>query len=119
MTPEDRRIADAWLVASVDLGIDVTAPFAVDGFDGEPVEFVALLHGFGSAAGTLVCTTDDDLDFAFDLSDARGYYATGLNPIYYSQYDRAQFIEALDDWGWYGSAPPPSWYRADSEPNAS
>jgi len=108
---DDRRIADAWLLASVDLGINVTAPFTVDGFDGEPVEFVALLHGFGTAAGTLVCTTDDDFDVAGDLAEARGFYSTALNPTHYSRYDRAHFIEALDDWGWYGSASAPSWYR--------
>jgi hypothetical protein len=115
VSPEDRLIADAWLVASIDLEIDVTAPYIVEGFDGAPIEYVALLHGFGTAVGTLICTTNDNFDFAFEISEARGFYATALNPIHYSNYDRAGFIEALDDWGWYGTRPAPSWYRRGSD----
>lgn len=32
---------------------------------------------------------------------------------YYGTYDRAAFIEMLEDWGWTGDGPPPEWYRTN------
>ena len=110
MSPEDQQMADAWQRAAIDLGIEVLTPFVVEGFDGEPVEFLALVRGFGAEAGTLLCTTDNDFDFAFELSTVRGYYASALNPAHYVQYDRDGFASTLKDWGWYGPGPAPEWY---------
>jgi hypothetical protein len=109
VSSDDQRVVDAWRAAAIDLGIEVVSPFVLEGFDGEPVEFLALVRGFGCAAGTLITTTDRDVEFAFALSDARGYYASGLNPEHYSTYDRAEFMDTLNDWGWYGPGAAPAW----------
>jgi len=106
-----QRIADAWLVASADLGIQVTIPFALPRETGEQVPYLLLIHSFGSKLGTVITTTSDDFEDGFEVAELHGYYASGLNPLHYSKYDRDTFVGALTDWGWFGASPPPSWYH--------
>jgi hypothetical protein len=47
-------------------------------------------------------------------AEAKGFYFSFLNPELYCQYDRAQYIETLVDWGRFG--PPesaPRWYTEE------
>jgi hypothetical protein len=48
--------------------------------------------------GTVVSNQDRRLD---DLRKRLGYYASNLFPKY-RVYARQYFIDALDDWGWFG-----------------
>jgi hypothetical protein len=60
--------------------------------------------------GTLLtCRFDpEELDEHTEDTD---FYQSGLNPDCYEPYDRRVYIETLEDWGWYGAAPPPSWFK--------
>ena len=114
MTDASRRIVEAWRAAAADLGIRVTAPFALPGpRGGAPVEFLALVHDFGAPAGALVCAAHD-WDALESAGGACGYFVSGLYPDAYANYDRGQFIDTLEDWGWFGGGPPPSWYAGVS-----
>jgi hypothetical protein len=35
-----------------------------------------------------------------------------LSP-WYLRYDRALFVDTLNDWGWFGEGPLPSWYSGE------
>lgn len=112
MLDEDQAVAEAWLVASADLGIRVTTPFTFVGPLGEYFECIALVHDFGKPAGTIIATTNESFNELFDASRATDYYVSALNPAHYARYDRKLFIETLRDWEYVGpdhSAPP--WYR--------
>jgi hypothetical protein len=109
---DDQAVADAWLVASVDLGIEVTTPFTFVGPLGEQFECIALVHGFGAAGGTLIASANEPFNDFFDATRATEYHASALNPAQYARYDRSLFIETLRHWEWVG--PPqsaPKWCR--------
>jgi len=104
------ELAQAWRDAAVDLGIRVTAPFQYEAADGSTYECVALLHEFGSVAGTVVASLDIDWKGLFAATKQTGHYASALNDDNYVPYERSHYIETLNDWGWYGEGPPPAWY---------
>lgn len=100
--PDD--LVRAWLDAAQDLGITVAAPYSV----GQQV-FVALVEDFGRDKGTVV----DWLGSGNDTRAlaAEGYFVSALNPTPYAPYDREQYRETLDDWGWQRDPEnAPSWY---------
>ncbi len=114
MLDEDQAVADAWLVASADLGIQVTTPFTFVGPLGEQFECIALVHGFGAPAGTVIATANEPFNELFDASRATDYYVSALNPAHYSRYDRALFTKTLRDWEWVGPLESaPQWYVDD------
>jgi hypothetical protein len=40
-----------------------------------------------------------------------GYFATRINVVAYSNYDRTAFVDTLNDWGWFGPEEQrPGWY---------
>ena len=103
----DEAISLAWLEAGADLGIRVQAPYAVEVSEHEIVLYEAHVQEFGGPKGTVVGVLADKLD---DCRATRGYYASNLSTSY-RQYDRAHFIDTLNDWGWFGPAVlRPSWY---------
>jgi hypothetical protein len=105
-------MAQAWLEAAADLGIEFQSPFCMRTNDGREVWCSGLLPHFGGPKGTVIASRDDP-DEALDVADALGYYAPGLSPDCYETYDRASFVEALSDWGWYGPAErQPKWLTA-------
>ena len=112
MLAGDQAIADAWLIASADLGIEVTSPFTFVGPLGEQFECIALVRGFGASSGTLIATANEPFDELFDASRSTDYHVSALNPLHYGRYDRTSFIETLRDWEWVGSLESaPKWYR--------
>jgi len=113
MHPEDQGIADAWLVASADLGVRVTTPFSFRTPVGEHFECILLVHQFGSPAGTVIATLNEPFNEFLDAARATGYYASALNPAHYAKYERSTCIETLKDWTWEGPQhEAPAWYRA-------
>lgn len=103
--------AEAWLDAARDLGIRVIHPVSFQTNDGVKVESVgAFLPDFGSKNGTLL-TCRFDTDDIIELEEDTDYYGSGLNPNCYEPYDREQYIETLNDWGWFGSPDDaPAWF---------
>ena len=105
-------IAESWLKAAADLDIIVVAPFLFRLKVGE-YPFIALIEGFGSSKGTLICLPDewDDLGYA-EIAEGEGYFCSGLYPESYSEYERKRFIDTLEDWGWFGpETEKPLWLR--------
>jgi hypothetical protein len=105
------NIAVAWRLAAVDLGIRVTVPFVLTpiGTD-ELIEFIALVHEFGSPRGTLLAAIDEQLESLQQVTRRAGYFVSLLNPGCYEQYERQRFIDTLNDWGYFGQRTAPTWY---------
>src|SRR5438445_2354491 len=77
MTSEGHLIADAWLLASRDLGIEVITPFLLPNSNAEAAEYVAFVLDFGSPKGMLLLEAIDSQRIAF--ADAEGYGYSCLN----------------------------------------
>src|ERR1700689_410781 len=107
----DDAISRAWLEAAKDLGIRVSAPFAVQVPGHEPINYEAHIVDFGGPKGAVVGVLSDKLD---DCRATQGYYYSNLSPSY-RDYGRQHFIETLNDWGWSGPAElRPAWYTGKS-----
>jgi hypothetical protein len=110
-------IIKAWEEAASDLGLEIEAPFYLN-TDAGQIKFALLVKYFGSPKGTLIEELDNRFEIDFDdITQQYGYYGSFLNPATYERYDRDLFIEALTDWGFFGSpASPPAWYEGFSHP---
>jgi hypothetical protein len=99
----------AWLEAARDLSIRFEAPFAIE-HEGSLYWCAGWLPDFGCPRGAVIAGREA-VDEIFDVAEALGYYASGLNPLYYETYDRELFVDTLNDWGWYGdAAEAPPWF---------
>jgi len=103
-------VSEAWRAAAEDLGIRVTAPFLLEGTDGTKIIFAAFVHDFGGPAGAIAGLMEDLSDAPTGMTQQSGPFVSWLNHDQYCRYDRALFIETLDDWGWFGDGVPPQWY---------
>lgn len=106
------RLSEVWKVAAGDLGIRVLAPYRVN-LDGVVVEFDAHICDFGGPDGIAVVEMDQADPRAKVAADRLGLFYSELSGSVYSQYVREEFIDTLDDWGWFGSDQPPSWFTAN------
>ncbi len=103
------KVILAWRQAADDLQINVQSPFFLTIADNKTIKYDLLIEHFGSKLGTLILSTDDMTEF--NTAEEFGYYCSALNPDSYSTYERENFIETLDDWGYYGeTANKPNWY---------
>lgn len=97
------QFAHAWIEAAKDLKIQVVHPFKFKTPCGEEFETQGVyLPDFGSIRGTLL-TCRFDSDEIMDAADESGYYRSSLSPYHYEPYSRAAYVEALNDWGWFGN----------------
>ena len=110
-------LSQAWREAAVDLGIEVTAPYLLL-LTGQH-QCIARLEHFGSPEGMVTIALDaDDREAVRDEAASRGIYVSQVNPDLYRHYQREVFIEALDDWGWYGTeVERPAWYSGWTGPS--
>lgn len=103
------RMAVAWRKAAADLGVRFVSPFGVK-LRGRTYWSSGWLPDFGCPLGAIIAGRHT-VDEIFDVCDALGYYASGLNPDYYETYNRERFMETLNDWGWFGSrSRAPTWF---------
>ena len=113
------RVQKAWLEAANDLDFEVIGPHTFRSAEGERFEASVYLPDFGGPKGTVLFTHTDD-DAAMDSADEIGFYQSALNPLYYDHYDRENFIETLQDWGWMNpKKKPPAWYKEKPEQDSS
>jgi hypothetical protein len=94
---------EAWTAAAADLGIVV-----------ELRDDAVVVRDFGTAAGML-CAIRRSADGIRALqrdAAAAGMGWSALGPSFVA-YDRELFVDALSDWGWSGTGPPPAWYAGD------
>ncbi len=103
------RAARAWQDAAADFGIRFESPFAMQ-HDGTICWCAGLLPDFGGPKGTVIASREAD-DNIFDVAEALGLYASGLSPHPHEIYDRSQFSQTLDDWGWFADpSAAPTWF---------
>lgn len=101
---------DAWKKAEQDLGIKINPEFTLK-LKNRTRTFL-FIENFGGPIGALATKFDDTRDFA-ELKEL-GFYCSGLG-VSYGTYDRALFIDTLNDWGFFGeSNRKPNWYNRQS-----
>ena len=101
-------LAVAWRAAARDLDIRFVSPHRLSGADDREIWCCGLLPDFGSPNGAVILGRFASAD-ASAMADEAACYTSGLNPLYYEYYDRAQFEETLNDWGWFGDADAVPW----------
>jgi len=107
------KVIHAWRQAADDLQIKIQVPFILITADNRTVKYDLLIENFGSKLGTLILSMDDMTEF--NTAKKLGYYCSALNPDSYSKYDRANFIDTLNDWGFYGeTSNKPNWYSGQA-----
>lgn len=106
-----RNAVNAWAIASVELGIELEAPFILRANGREHLCIAWLPHFFSAKRGVVVASLETDpVTFASD-AESEGYAYSLVNVQTYGQFDRDLFINTLKDWGYYGSEEKkPSWY---------
>ncbi len=114
-SPDSRRrhaIAEAWLEAHEDLGIEVQIPFTIVSPEGSEFAVLGLIKHWGGPQGTILISMEDDFQALGHLLESLGYAWSASSPFSYGRYDRERFIELLNDWGWYGNRQEkPGWYH--------
>lgn len=102
---------EVWQEAAIDLGLDVQAPFELDLQTGARIKGRLLLKDFGAENGMIVVTDFSLVADSVDEIVAAGYgYSTLSELDRADSYDRSDFIEMLQDWGWSGpKAARPAW----------
>jgi hypothetical protein len=98
-------MVQAWQEAGRDLGIRIIAPYPVGLADGRTLTAEAFIPDFGSSSGALAISANSSLCRERELP----FWHSQLFDNY-RRYDRDRFVETLNDWGWYGTSAPPSWY---------
>ena len=107
-------LAAAWVRAAGDLGVEVVAPYQLEG----GFEFVALVRHFGGPNGMLILGSWDKEHAA--AAERSGFGYSCMDSPFYQTYRRELFVEALTDWGWTGEpAAKPYGYSEGSDDNAA
>ncbi len=96
-------IRDACLVGAAELSVRVVTPFSLPDGQGLPVEFITFFPDFGGPNGTVVCHLHDWLE-KHGVAESHGFNCSGLHADSYGQFNREQFVEAFNEWGWRGGA---------------
>jgi hypothetical protein len=105
----NEKLVAAWLEASEDLGIAVTAPYHLASKGDELLLCEAFIPDFGSAQGAIAISSRTRRKVRPALRVANRWHSEMGD----ARYVRSVFIETLNDWGWFGQAHlQPSWYVA-------
>ena len=112
---EPDLLVDVWRQAAEDLGIAVRAPYVLARSPaGDAIECIALVEDFGSPNGTIVLARHRAPESARSLARDRGRFVSLIDEVSYSSYNRALFVETLNDWGWFGQLDRvPVWYTGE------
>jgi hypothetical protein len=97
------QLAEAWREAAVDLGIDV-----------EVLADAVHVKEFGRPAG-MPCALRDSRDGQVELqrkAEGRGMGWSVLSGSYL-KYDRDEWVDMLNDWGWFAEGDAPDWYTGE------
>jgi hypothetical protein len=90
----------AWQIAAQDLGIEIVIPFVLTLKNGEQVPADLLIKDFGP----ILVATDAAEETFRRLGDQLAAEGYGYSAFFGEEltYDREDFIEILNDWGWTG-----------------
>lgn len=110
-----QKLINAWKEASEDLNIEIITPFLLTSEDGKEHRFELLVKDFGRSNGTIVFIMNEKIeDSELDFLRSMEYFCSRLNPEFYSTYNRKQYIDTLNDWGYFGAAEKtPKWYTSE------
>jgi len=102
----DSELVAAWQLAASALGVRLVSPYLLRIENGDAIWVEGFLPDFGGKRGMIFRGISRDAPrtdlYVSLISDA------------YRGFDRARFIEAMSDWGWYGSADErPAWLTAN------
>src|SRR5436190_1835387 len=100
MTETEAKVVAAWKEAAAELGFQFTSPFIATLPDGSQQEHIGLVHHFGRRVGTLISVLYEPSEH-FRRPTSEDYFWSILG-LGYRHYNRDDFIEALDDWGYFG-----------------
>ena len=107
MNIEDTQLIEALNEATKELGLDCVSPYEVELKNGDTIVYLALIKEFGSPKGTLICSRSVCPE---GYSEEYKYFVSVLSHDYYFPYHRTDYIEMLQDWGWFGEDfRKPSW----------
>jgi hypothetical protein len=97
------ELVRSWVDAEDDLGIEV-----------ELLATAILVRDFGSPDGML-CAIRDTSEGQAELRRQAEALSAGCSVLGRSflKYDRALFVDTLNDWGWCGARPAPPWYSGE------
>ena len=105
----DEPLIIAWKIAAEELGLDIICPLKVNTENGK-VNYPLLIKNFGGKKGTIIARHELFIDFP--MPKDKDYYFSAVNVDYYSKYNKENFIETLEDWGFYGDEDcKPEWYH--------
>jgi hypothetical protein len=114
MTPTERLIK-LWQTAANDLLFSFISPFVLED-DCQKIKYAGLIENFGSTKGMLIFLNEnwDTQPFA-KVAEKNGYgYSCLSEPHPDEKYERDDFIEILNDWGWSPKdKKPPIWYSGE------
>jgi len=110
MNDSDKRLVNQWLSAAADLNLSIVSPLTIYLPSGRGLNAPLLLKNFGGSLGTVIFSSQSDLAGAGEELVGMGYGYSVLIPPRAPEYNRDNFIEMLNEWGWNEEAGPrPSW----------
>jgi hypothetical protein len=110
MSGIDEHQVSAWRAAAADLGVRVVAPYELLMPGKEAVLCEAHVLDFGTRQGAVALSFPTERRIRHLLRARTDLWFSTLGDSYRT-YERKDFIEMLDDWGWYGPADAkPQWF---------
>ena len=102
-------LIEAWKKAAQELKLDIVSPLKLN-TDNGIVEYPVLIKNFGGKKGTIIAPHALFIDYP--MPRHKDYFFSAVNSDSYSIYNRAHFIDTLEDWGYYGEEnSKPHWYN--------
>jgi hypothetical protein len=104
---------DIWKFASNELQLDVKMPFDLK-FQNKVYYFPIYIKHFGSKNGMILIPIEQygniDTIIINEIKRLK-YYISFINIDSYKKYNKQEFIDTLNDWGWFGfDEHKPKWY---------
>ncbi len=91
------------------LKLSVSIPFQI-AVDERILVFPVLLRAFGAPKGMILVTRYEDVrPYTYRLGTLGYGYSCLSEPNLKHAEDDIALIEMLQEWGWYGTHPPPAW----------
>lgn len=97
------RLLQVWEIAAKDLGFEIVVPYLLTLPSGIQINAQFLVQNFGAVKGMLIVGSYDEVECCLDELMREGYGFSVLDePGKSERYERRDYIELLNDWGWGG-----------------
>ena len=106
---EHEALREQWRKIATELNILFVTPYELPLSGGSTWIFAGLLPQFGSPRGILIDARHSSM--AFEAASEAGFGVTSMLPERLdSPVNASDYIDCLQDWGWFGPGAPPEWY---------